>query len=204
MQGIQRRYGPAAGVQVRADSLGGSVLYGYAAVFYDSADAGTQYRLWDRVYERIMPAAFNSALERDDVRALFDHKSELLLGRTKAGTLRLSVDHRGLRYECDLPKAQYALDLLESINRGDITGSSFGFIPRAVMDRKEGDNWVLEVHDLELFDVGPVTFPAYGSTEAGARALGGVDEVRREWERRRAAADMDAVTLALAACEMAD
>jgi uncharacterized protein len=166
-----RRYTHAAlpvAVQSRAGG-GGQRIVGYAAVFYNPSDPGTEYRLMDDVVERIMPGAFARALREDDVRGLFNHDG-LPLGRTGAGTMRLSVDAKGLRYEIDPPDTTAARDLLASLARGDVTGSSFSFLPRATTTRRDNGSYILERNDVRLFDVGPVTFPAYPSSMAGLRS----------------------------------
>lgn len=201
---VERRYtrqlGPVR-LEQRADGQP-PVITGYAAVFYDANDPGTEYRLYDDVVERIMPGAFTRALAEDDVRALFNHDANRVLGRSAAGTLRLSVDAKGLRYEIDPPDTQTARDLVTSIRRGDINGSSFGFVPRATTYRKnDAGGYAVERSDVQLFDVSPVTFPAYASTDAGVRADGDAESVRREveaWARSRGPA-RDAVRARAAA-----
>lgn len=160
----------AIGCETRAE--GGSMIVGYAAVFYDGTPA-TEYRTpWFR--ERIAAGAFDEALKQDDVRALFNHNSDLLLGRMASDTLRLTADKRGLRYEIDAPDTQVGRDVLVSIKRKDITGSSFGFsvIDEDLQREKDGDDTVLVrvIKNVELYDVSPVTFPAYDATEAEVRA----------------------------------
>jgi len=123
-----RRYTPARGAKVETRADGNKVICGYAAVFYNSADPGTQYELWPGNVERIMPTAFDRAIrEKDDCRALVNHNPDLLLGRTSAGTLKLFADTVGLGYEIIPPNTQAAKDCIASIERGDMTGSSFGF-----------------------------------------------------------------------------
>lgn len=156
-------------VTLRAE--GEPTVRGYAAMYNaETVIAG----LWR---EQIAPGAFATALDgSDDVRALFNHDPNFLLGRTKSGTLRLSEDKQGLRYDVDLPDTQQARDVRELIRRGDVTGSSFGF-------RIEEDEWddtplkrgllpLLTIRKVELFDVSPVTFPAYPQTSVSARAKG--------------------------------
>lgn len=150
---------------------GGGVLVGYAAVFYDPEDRGTEYNLSD-FSERIAPGAFDAALERgDDVRALFNHDSGIILGRSVANTLRLSVDERGLKYEIDLPDTTAAADVRTLIERGDVSGSSFAFHVDSQSWREEDDKIIRNVESVSLFDVGPVTYPAYQGTEVDARSL---------------------------------
>jgi HK97 family phage prohead protease len=157
-------------------------ITGYAAVFYNAADAGTQYELFSSgnysVVERLMPGCFDRALrERQDVAALYNHDANAILGRVSAGTLRLSVDGKGLRYEIDPPDTQIARDLMASLQRGDVKGSSFAFnyVAKSVVMNTNADGSeqdIINVTDLDLFDVGPVVFPAYESTTSGVRGKG--------------------------------
>ena len=165
----ERRYRGTCGVEERAD--GSAVISGYAAVFYREDDPGTQFELFPGLVERVDASAFTRAIrEGGDARAVLNHSPELLLGRVSAGTLRLSVDSVGLRYEIDPPNTQYARDAVESIKRGDLTGSSFAFDVNAVEMRSEDNQDVRIIKDVELFDVGPVTYPAYDSTSVGMRS----------------------------------
>jgi HK97 family phage prohead protease len=169
-----RSVGPVR-VETRAD--GKRVIAGYGAVFYRQEDPGTEYWLYDDLVERIDPAAFDRAIkEKHDARGLFNHDSNNLLGRVSNGTMRLSVDKQGLLYEIDAPKTQIGQDVLEMIDRGDLTGSSFAFYIRGqrwedVRDEKDQVVTVRTITDLDLVDTGPVTFPAYEATTAGARSF---------------------------------
>jgi len=146
-------------------------ISGYAAVFYRSDDPGSEFALGADIVERIMPGAFD-AISADDVRALFNHDSNHVLGRSTSGTLKLTVDDKGLRYDIDLPNTQLARDLRESISRGDISGSSFAFtIPEGGQEyRDEGEQVVREVRAVKLYDVGPVTYPSYEASTSHARS----------------------------------
>lgn len=152
-----------------------SRIQGYGAVFYDANDAGTEYWLWDDMVERIMPGAFDRAIEEDDVRSLFNHNPDLILGRNTAGTLELSIDRRGLWYVATPPQTNLVRDqVLEPIRRGEVTGSSFMF---EVLDRSWRETeidgkpvYVRELNQVRLFEVGPVTFPAYEASTAAARS----------------------------------
>lgn len=143
------------------------IITGYGAVFYDGSE-GTQYRFFGFL-ERIMPGAFDRAVKDDDVRGLFNHDPNEVLGRTKAGTMRLSVDSHGLRYEIDPPAS--AGKVIEAIRRRDVTGSSFGFEVLGEEFRKEDGETIREITEVRLFDTGPVTYPAYTGTEAEARDI---------------------------------
>lgn len=149
-------------------------IRGYAAVFYDGTP-GTEYRLWEDMVERIMPGAFDDVLaEKPDVRGLFNHDPDHLLGRTSAGTMSLSADDKGLAFRIVLGDTNIAQDVAKHIQRGDIDGSSFAFdVPPDGERFTIGDDQVIvrEVTKVKpLFDVSPVTFPAYEGTAAGFRA----------------------------------
>lgn len=143
-------------------------IVGYAAVFNQlSKDLGG-FR------EMLMPGAFTRTLNEADVRALLNHDPNLILGRSGAGTLVLVEDDIGLRYEIMPPDTQYARDLLISLDRKDIDQSSFAF--RAVEEswKHPNENEPLPIrvlHDVDLFDVSPVTFPAYPTTSVSARDM---------------------------------
>ena len=144
-------------------------IVGYASVFYDGTP-DTEYQLWDDYVERIMPGSFDRALaEKDDVRGLFNHDPDHLLGRTSSGTMTLSVDKRGLAYEIQPGETTMARDVVEHIKRGDVDGSSFAFRVTDEDIRKENDVYIREISGVQLFDVGPVTYPAYTATTSGYR-----------------------------------
>jgi HK97 family phage prohead protease len=213
----QRRYLPVATrapqLQERAGAM--PVITGYASVFYREGDPSTEYEMWPadnygpRVVERIMPGAFDRALKEDDVVGLFNHDSSKVLGRSGAGTMRLSVDATGLKYEIDPPDTQEARGLIESLRRGDVKGSSFMFLPRDTSRRDVAADpaagkpaeMVIERRDVQLFDVGPVTFPAYPGATSGVRSEDR-DAVRAEVEGWRASADADTFAAALALVKM--
>jgi HK97 family phage prohead protease len=148
-----------------------TVVRGYGAVFHRADNPGTEYWLYNDLVERVGRGAFDRALsEKDDVRALFNHDVNQIMGRSSAGTLRLSVDDVGLRYEFDLPSSPNGENLAQALERKDVTGSSFSFDLLRVEYREESDFFVREMLDVRLFDVGPVTFPAYTAATAGLRS----------------------------------
>ncbi|TVQ59907.1 MAG: HK97 family phage prohead protease [Phycisphaerales bacterium] len=161
----------AQGVRIETREDGTRRLTGYAAVYYDGTP-GTQYRLWKGAVERILPGAFDSLLASGpDVRALFNHDSDKVLGRTRSGTLTITADTRGLHYDIVLPNTAIASDLAVSVERGDVSGSSFSFGGAVDEWRREGEMEIREIRGFGLvLDVGPVTFPAYDATTVGARA----------------------------------
>jgi HK97 family phage prohead protease len=132
-------------------------------------------------FERIVPGAFTRALkEGQDVRHLINHDPNLVLGRTKSGTLELSEDDKGLNFRTLLPDTQYARDLATSVARGDIDECSFGFmaVNTAWVEEPDPNNdketiYVRELRDVDLYDVSTVTYPAYPetNTELNSRSL---------------------------------
>ncbi|HQM91462.1 MAG TPA: HK97 family phage prohead protease [Syntrophales bacterium] len=150
-------------VEQRED--GKKLIRGHAAVFNSETDLG-----WFR--ERIAPGAFSESIGKDDVRALFNHDENFILGRNKAGTLTMREDEQGLYVEIDPPDTQVARDLVTSIERGDISQMSFGF--QTIKDSWETEeNAAKDLRTLEkvkLWDVSPVTFPAYQETDVAVRS----------------------------------
>ena len=140
-------------------------ISGLAAVFNSITDLG-----W--FTEEIAPGAFRDVMD-DDVRALFNHDPDHILGRTGAGTLRLSEDKKGLRFEVDLNQDDPdAMKLFSRVKRGDISGNSFSFtIDEAdeELSTRDGRRHRIITRVARLFDVGPVTFPAYDATVLTAR-----------------------------------
>lgn len=161
MTNVERRYVPFA--EFRADG-DGNTLKGHPSTFGDPYDLG-------HFDERVAPGAFDDVLG-DDVRALFNHDPNLVLGRTKSGTLRLSVDKRGLFSEIDLPESATALR--EAIKRGDVDQMSFGFTVQSDTWEVTNEETGRELRTINkigrLFDVSPVTFPANPNTDVALRS----------------------------------
>lgn len=168
MNNRERRY---ITFELRADDAdsGNMRISGYSAKFNQWTDIGGYFR------ERIEPGAFADSLAAgDDVRALFNHDPNLVLGRSTNGTLTLREDDTGLWMENDLPDTQTGRDLYTLIKRGDISQQSFAF---EVMP--EGETWAFPAKapaertliKLRLWDVSPVTYPAYTDTTVAARSL---------------------------------
>lgn len=190
---MERRF-TNVGIQLRETDKAKTIA-GYGARYYDGSP-GTEYVWWDnryeRVVERIVAGAFDRAAREDDVRGMYNHRQ--ILGRTKAGTMRLAVDSQGLRYEIDIPDTTVGRDVAEVIRRGDVTGSSFAFsVPN------EGERWtsstdasgkrhyLRELLKLDLFDTGPVDYPAYEATSTGLRSSRReLDDLRSSLERFKA------------------
>jgi HK97 family phage prohead protease len=118
--------------------------------------------------EVIKPEAVDRTIREGlDVRALVDHDTSKILGRTRAGTLALRKTRSGLAIEVDPPNTSYAKDIMESLERGDVSGMSFGF--RVLTDewRMEDGEPLREITDMIVSEVSFVTFPAYEATDAG-------------------------------------
>jgi len=186
---MEKRYTPTGRARIETRADGKRMIVGYGAVFYDPDDEGTEYQLWGDTVERIAPGAFDRAIAEDDVRGLFNHDANRLLGRTAAGTMRLSVDAVGLRYEIDIDEDDAdSASAARKIERGDLDGSSFSFRGERVTWIDGGDDGpeVRLLEAVELYDVGPVTFPAYQATTAGVRSGGETDEARAGYEQWKA------------------
>ncbi|MBR5979439.1 MAG: HK97 family phage prohead protease [Oscillospiraceae bacterium] len=154
-------------------------ISGYAAVFEQKTKIGTWYE------EQIARGAFD---ECDFSRCVlnFNHDDNNLLGRVSSGTLKLEIDEKGLRFECELPETTTANDILTLIRRGDIEGCSFAFVVResswewlsdedpAQLDQRT----IMKIS--EVFDVSVVTHPAYEQTSVDARSAEAAREQHRE------------------------
>lgn len=185
---MMERRALTAPLEVRASDTGRTIA-GYAAVFNSETDIGGFFR------EKIAPGAFGPSLKAD-VRALFDHDSSKVLGRTKAGTLKLSEDDHGLKAEIDLPDTQTARDLAASMERGDIDGMSFGFRVTKQEWDETSDPPLRTILEVELFEVSVVTFPAYADTEIALRDR---DAAKDEERKRLAQLEREAKRACIAA-----
>lgn len=148
------------------------MMRGHAAVFNSPSEL-----LCGCFRETIMPGAFTEALKTSDVRALFNHVPDNILGRTSAGTLRVAEDDKGLAIEIDPPDTCCGRDLQVSMKRGDIKEMSFGFTVAEGGDEWTRDpdgsgNWTRTISKIDrLYDVSPVTFPAYPEASCALRSL---------------------------------
>lgn len=139
------------------------VISGYAALF------DTPTKIYEGYYEIIDSKAFDNVLD-DDVRCVFNHDGNIILGRSKSGTLELSVDSKGLRFKCEMHAENRSLYL--SIKRGDIDQCSFKFRVKTSQYTYNDDSTIRRIMELsQLIDVGPVTYPAYEDTEVEAEEI---------------------------------
>lgn len=143
---------------------GNLYIEGYFAVF------GSEYRMWENAIETIDEDAFDDTLD-GDIRALVNHDSTLVLGRTTAGTLILRVDRVGLWGSITINQAdQDAVNLYERVKRGDVSQCSFGFdIVDQSTEVMENGTTVWKLRKVKLYEVSVVTFPAYEDTSVEAR-----------------------------------
>ena len=156
------------------EESGTKTIAGYAAKY--NCDSKVMRDWWgDKFIEVIAEGAFDLSLRSNTIKALYNHNTDNVLGSTKSGTLRLESDSVGLRFEIDLPNTSVANDLYESVKRGDIDGTSFGF-------KVNNDKWSEIEQDgekimkrtlleIELYEISPTPFPAYEDTEVDCRSL---------------------------------
>jgi uncharacterized protein len=172
--------------EVREDG-DGMRLEGYAALFNSRSENLGGFT------ETIRPGAFRASLKaRNDIKLLWNHDSGAVMGSTRAGTLTLTEDERGLKVSATLPDTTYGRDARELVRRGDVTGFSFGFS----MPARGGDEWSADgtervLKSVRLHEVSLVAFPAYPETN-GTATVRGLDKIAQ-----RANVDADALADAL-------
>lgn len=164
------------GFQTRAED-GNLYIEGYFAVY------NSRYDLWDGAYETIAPGAFEGET-RGDVRALCNHDTTLVLGRTTADTLTLRTDEVGLWGSIIVNQAdQDAMNLYERVKRGDVSQCSFGFdIVDQDVQYMDGEPTVWTIKKVRLYEVSVVTFPAYQDTSVNVRRKDFDELARRKYE----------------------
>ncbi len=170
--GPERRFANLAGIEIRAATEENASIgfTGHASMFNKRAWIGPKkFGFWEEVHA----GAFSKTIKESDVRMLMNHDPNYLLARNTSGTLRLVEDDRGLDVDADMAPTSYAQDLAIVMERGDLTQMSFSFLPIkeewSITD--DGDD-VRSLVELSLYDVSPVTFPAYTETDAALRAVG--------------------------------
>lgn len=163
---MERRYMHMHDIKTtRNDTDGDLYVEGYFAVFNEN------YNVWNGATESIAPGAFDSSVS-GDVRALYNHNDDLILGRTSAGTLELKQDSRGLWGRIKMNRDDSdAMNAYARIQRGDITGCSFGFDIESEETEYRDDgsvHWTI-TRVNPLYEVSPCVFPAYEQTNVSAR-----------------------------------
>ena len=141
-----------------------NVIEGYFALYEQETE------LFPNTYEIISRGAFDNTI-KNDVRALWNHNTQYVLGRSKNGSLQLRADEKGLFGTIKLPKTQYAEDLYELVKRGDIDQCSFGFnILDEDLEELANGGYRWRIKDVDLHEISVVTFPAYENTTVHARS----------------------------------
>ena len=163
-------------------TIGGyAVKYNYPTLMRD--------RWGDEFLEEIASGAFDKSLQNRNQKALWNHDTSKPLGSVSAGTLRFNSDTSGLNYDIDLPNNTYGNDAYESVKRGDVDGSSFGFMCLNDVWSKvqfEGrEIYKRSIVEANLFEVSPCTFPAYDSSEMSCRSLETFKEETKKHEELR-------------------
>ncbi len=169
---MERRILTLVDVQTRAaGEAGPSLISGYSAVFHELSVV-----LFGMFREQIAPGAFTETVAQDDIRSLWNHNADLVLGRNRNGTLRLREDTKGLWMEVEPPDTQAGRDALTLIARGDVNQQSFMFDVLGD-DWSEGEDGMVirTLQKVKLYEVSPVTFPAYPQTSAEARGTDKLD-----------------------------
>ncbi len=172
----ERRTFEIDGLEVRALEDGAPLIAGYAVVFNSLSEIMVDAR-GRKFRERIAAGTFDRVLAgAPDVRALWNHNADLPLGRTRNNTLRVAKDGQGLRIELQPPATTWGTDAVTSIRRGDVSGMSFAF----AVNGQQGDLWekpgadgvaTRTIVDADLYEVSPVTFPAYPATQVMVRSV---------------------------------
>lgn len=141
----------------------------------------SETELYPGVFEEVSPEAVDLSLKGNDIRSLFNHDSNLVLGRTGNKTLELRKDEVGLWGKVKINKEDtQAMDAYARIKRGDVTGCSFGFYPiKEDMVARDDGTTKFVIRDIDLFEVSPCVFPAYPQTEIAARKKD-VESFKRE------------------------
>lgn len=127
--------------------------------------------LFDDVYEEVSPESVERSLRENDIRSLFNHDTNLVLGRTANSTLTLKSDEIGLWGSIEINKDDpEAMGAYARIKRGDVAGCSFGFYPvKEEFVKREGGGKKYIIREMDLFEVSPCVFPQYTQTEISAR-----------------------------------
>lgn len=155
------------------------VIEGYFALFENETE------LFPGVFEVITKGAFTNTL-KNDIRALWNHNTQYVLARNKSGTLEITEDDKGLYGVIKLPNTQYANDVYELVQRGDVDQCSFGFniIGEDLEELADGGlRW--RINEADLHEISVVTFPAYENTSVKARARQVEEMKQRKLDARK-------------------
>ena len=171
---MEQRFLRMHDIQTREDGSSSPQIEGYFAVF------GDIYEVWPGATESIAPGAFTDSISQD-VRALYNHNSDLVLGRSSAGTLQLKEDSHGLWGSIRINRDDSdAMNVYQRIKRGDITGCSFGFdIEKESRDVHSDGTVHYTIEKVNpLYEISPCVFPAYDATKVSARGKD-IEQIRK-------------------------
>ena len=174
-----------SGLEVRAEERDGTQLL---------AGRGIPHNEWSEdlggFRERIAPGAFREAIADGDIRVLYNHNPDIVLGRQSTGTARIEEREDGVHYEVVINEEDAdAKSAAARIRRGDVSGNSFGFFVERAEDQtweeRDGMMW-RTIHRAQLRELGPQTFPAYPTSDVSVRSVDAVLEEGRKWlEQKR-------------------
>ena len=168
--------------QTREAENGERYIEGYFSIF------GSRYELWDGNAETVLPGAFAESLSKDDIRALVNHNTDLVLGRNRAGTLELHEDEKGLFGRIKVNRDDTdAMSLYARVQRGDVTQCSIGFdiVAEDYVVSPDGQTCTWTIRDVILYEISVVTFPAYEATSVEARSADAAALHTARLERRK-------------------
>lgn len=167
-------------VDVEEDEEQPPRVRGHLAVFNSPSEDLGGFR------EVVAPGAFAKTLQEADIRALYNHDPNYVLGRNKSGTLQLLEDNDGLFVDVTPPETQWARDLMVSIKRGDVSQGSFAFrVVKDKWEKKEDGSVERVLNEVRLYDVSVVTYPAYPETDAYVREEPSTPHSRKTIARQR-------------------
>ena len=170
----QREQRDFGAIEIRAVEEGGARhIRGIGSSF------NTEYEIGEMFRETFREGAFDKTLAESDVAVLWQHQDGMVLGSTRSGTAKVWVDERGLQYDVEVPDTTWGNDAFVSVSRGDVWGSSIGFIPVKERWTEERDEDVLplrEILEVRLLETSPVTWPANPATSVMAEARAALEK----------------------------
>ncbi len=185
-ESIERRSFPFTAHREASDEDGKLKLSGHAAVFNRETvlvPRDAWFKGSPEIREVILPGAFTKTLKEGDARALWNHNTDIVLGRMGNDTLELRQDDIGLANDIFPPDTQLVRDMcIAPIERGDVDQMSFGFIPTRETRIEDEDSILFEIREVKLIEVSPCTIPAYPQTDIGlsARSMDRLEDIRQQ------------------------
>ncbi len=177
------RYLVVENLETRATDTGAKIIKGYAVKWNTRSSA----LIYGEFYEQVAKGAFSKSIAESNIVALWNHDTNLVLGATRSGTMKLLEDDIGLAFEITLPNNTWGNDAYESISRGDVSGVSFGFWCRkdSVEYLRDEDVYIRTLLDVNIFEISPTAFPAYDTSEVSKRSLEFLPDTKEERALKR-------------------